>query len=633
MRNWRRLRTGAICAAAIVLSVGMNAARAQVAPALTRADVETIVAQATQEAEARHRTSASIAVVDRVGNLLGLFSLSAGPTGLKVTSNRGLTAIQLEGFAADAPAGVASALAKAITGAYLSSSGNAFSTRTASQIVQENFNPGQKFQPAGPLFGVQFSQLPCSDLSLRASANSMLGPQRSPLGLSADPGGLPLYKQGQVVGGIGIEADGIYTADGDVYDIDTSDDELIALAGTVGFDAPAAIRAPMISAGGLTLRYVDRDVQALQTTPGSAPAYASLLAAGRIKPVALSPAYGVVNSGSTGPFARAGSNYGAAESGYRLIQPGEFPVSGAMILVDGNNANRYPPRAGSEAAGAMTAPEVSAILEEAYKVAISARAQIRRPLGSFAQVTISIVDSQGEILGLIRTADAPVFGTDVSVQKARTAAFFSGDFAKGLNQAGAAAKTYSDRLISFLGGISPGSIAFSARGIGNLARPFYPDGINSISPGPLSQTFEKWSPFADGLQLELVIGNIGAHVGALLKGTPDTPAICTPLGVIPGPGSKRLGNGIQIFPGGFPIYRGNNVVGGIGISGDGVDQDDMISFLGLARASTRLNGSVNHAPAGMRDDRLSPSGARLRYASCPFAPFLGKQDQNPCLGL
>ncbi len=43
----------------------------------------------------------------------------------------------------------AAAIAKAVTGAYLSSEGNAFSSRTASQIVQEHFNPREEFQPAG----------------------------------------------------------------------------------------------------------------------------------------------------------------------------------------------------------------------------------------------------------------------------------------------------------------------------------------------------------------------------------------------------------------------------------------------------------------------------------------------------
>src|SRR3546814_19199565 len=52
-------------------------------------------------------------------------------------------------------------IAKAVTGAYLSSGGNAFSTRTASQIVQEHFPPAPTTVglESGPLFGVQFSQL------------------------------------------------------------------------------------------------------------------------------------------------------------------------------------------------------------------------------------------------------------------------------------------------------------------------------------------------------------------------------------------------------------------------------------------------------------------------------------------
>ena len=92
------------------------------------------------------------------------------------------------------------AIAKAVTEAYLSTEGNAFTTRTASQIVQENFNPGEFNQPSGPLFGVQFSQLPCGDF-VRRHAPALPpgpGPHRSPLGLAADAGGF--YKSGTPVG-------------------------------------------------------------------------------------------------------------------------------------------------------------------------------------------------------------------------------------------------------------------------------------------------------------------------------------------------------------------------------------------------------------------------------------------------
>src|SRR3546814_12350957 len=79
------------------------------------------------------------------------------------------------------------AIAKAVTGAYLSSGGNAFSTRTASQIVQEHFPPAPTTAglESGPLFGVQFSQLPCSDLAARfgaAGAAALIGPDRKSVG-------------------------------------------------------------------------------------------------------------------------------------------------------------------------------------------------------------------------------------------------------------------------------------------------------------------------------------------------------------------------------------------------------------------------------------------------------------------
>ena len=73
----------------------------------------------------------------------------------------------------------------------------------------------------------------------------------------------------------------------------------------------------------------------------------------------------------------------------------------------------------------LSAAESTAILEEAFATMTRARAQIRRPLDSRAQVTISLVDTHGSVLGLVRSPDAPVFGIDVSLQKARTAAFFS----------------------------------------------------------------------------------------------------------------------------------------------------------------------------------------------------------------
>ena len=82
----------------------------------------------------------------------------------------------------------------------------------------------------------------------------------------------------------------------------------------------------------------------------------------------------------------------------------------------------------------------------------------------------------------------------------------------------------------------------------------------------------------------------------------------------------------------MPIYRGNQLVGAIGVSGDGVDQDDMISFLAVSQTAQRL-GTINNAPLALRADQLTPQGTRLRYVQCPQAPFLDNDEQRPCDGL
>src|SRR5262249_36298390 len=95
---------------------------------------------------------------------------------------------------------------------------------------------------------------------------------------------------------------------------------------------------------------------------------------------------------------------------------------------------------------------------------------------------------------------------------------------------------------------------------------------------------------------------------------------------------RRLANGLQIFPGGVPVYRGNTLVGAVGVSGDGIDQDDMIAFLGLYNAGQALNTNIGNAPPLIRADRLKVGGTYLRYVSCPFAPFLNSTAVNVCAG-
>jgi hypothetical protein len=95
--------------------------------ALTVADVERVVRQAVHEAQARG-SAATIAVVDRVGNVVAVFRMTGAAPTFTISSGRGVSG-GLEGVAT-LPAELA-AISKAITGAYLSSEGNAFSSRTA----------------------------------------------------------------------------------------------------------------------------------------------------------------------------------------------------------------------------------------------------------------------------------------------------------------------------------------------------------------------------------------------------------------------------------------------------------------------------------------------------------------------
>ncbi len=596
---------------------------------LSVADVQKVIAQGVAEARARN-LPVVIAVTDRVGNVLAVYSMVGARTVTKLRAGPGG---DLDAQGVVVPA-TAAAIAKAITGAYLSSSGgNAFSSRTASQIVQQHFPPAPTAVglESGPLFGVQFSSLPCSDVMQRG-ATVTPGPHRTPLGLAADPGGFPLYKNGVLVGGVGVVGDGDYGFDTNILDVDEDDEENIAWAALSGFEAPVEIRADRVTVDGTSLRFSDATAASLRSTPASAPGFATLGASvGALTPV---------NGYHTGAAILAGQAYGTEASGLRLATSAEFATAGAMILTDGAGQNRFPVRAGTDAgdvATPLTAAEVRAILEEAFTIMSRARGQIRRPLDSIAQVSISVVDTRGQILGIVRAPDAPVFGIDVSVQKARTVNFFSGSFAAAdlLGSPSADVRTFVPKVRAFFEDPQAltGRTAFGARGIGNLHRPYFPDGEVGRPNGPLSRPITQWSPLSTGLQSALIIDNVATHLGFINGTGPDTVARCSAVRAL-APNQNRLQNGMQIFSGGVPIFRGSTQIGGIGISGDGIDQDDMISFLGLHNAGVRL-GSVNNAPLAVRSDQILVGNevkGRLRFVSCPFAPFLDTNEQNVCQG-
>src|SRR5579862_7571058 len=97
---------------------------------LSVADVQQVIAQAVGEAQAR-RAAATIAVVDRVGNVLAVFRMTQPVTNTVLISSSETSPVNtgLDGIKLPISTGIdaLAAIAKAVTGAYLSSEGNAFS--------------------------------------------------------------------------------------------------------------------------------------------------------------------------------------------------------------------------------------------------------------------------------------------------------------------------------------------------------------------------------------------------------------------------------------------------------------------------------------------------------------------------
>ena len=435
---------------------------------------------------------------------------------------------------------------------------------------------GVSFVASGPLFGVQFSSLPCTDIK----NNPPL-----PLGLAGDPGGMPLYKNGSLVGGIGVEADGVYSIDRNSFDIDIPVEELIAVAGSRGFEAPSGIRSEQILLDGVRLPYSNAE------QPPSSPTLAFNALPGVVVPVIL-PAFTFFD----------GTLRGTADptSGFASATAAGLAV---RIAVDQQGNNRFPFR-NSSTPGGLTAQEVQTILTQGIQTAYALRAAIREPQDSFVQVNIFVVDVDGSVLGYLGTPDAPVFGFDVSAQKARAAAFFSGRNA-GSDLRAAGLGSFADRAqqdgIAF-----DGSIAFSNRAVGFIHRPFFPDGIDATPAGPLSTALPEWSPFNVGLQLAIVQDALftilqGGQVPLSASGQPQ----CSASNI------TGLQNGTQIFAGSVPLYKNGQLVGGAGVSGDGIDQDDNVSF-GASQGFA--------APPAIRSDQVVVRDARLPFVKLPRNP-------------
>jgi len=481
---------------------------------LTLAEAQKIFAQAADRAKEISPNSV-ISIVNRDG--FELFTVRADGS----TNNISVT----ERFIAVSKAGSA---------AFLSSNEQAFSSRTAGFIVQQHFPPGVRNRPTGPLVGVPFSNMAFSDVNYFRALNGSRIPGTR---LNGSPGGVPLYKNGQLVGGVGVTGDGTEGELDVIPDprvkgprITGPDiDEAIALAAQIGFAPSPEIYGTNVLIDGIRVDYISTAIVPAKASAGvSLPA--SVVAALTPMPVPLA-----------WPKVALGKVPGE-------LKDGRGPAFAAI---------RGDPIAGTiNGQARLTQAEVTKILTNAAARTLVLRAGIRLPAaaGRAAQVHISVVNNPNQpgvpatLLGSFRTPDAPIFGWDVSVQKARTALFFSSN-----------ARAYSCRTVGF------------------LSQSNYPPGLENQPPGPFNGLQERFS--IDGLLL-----------GVASAVNPNLP------------------NGITIFPGGFPLYRNGVLIGAIGISGDGIEHDDMIGASGT-------DGFA--APVAIRADSFTYLGARLPYAKFP----------------
>jgi uncharacterized protein GlcG (DUF336 family) len=327
---------------------------------------------------------------------------------------------------------------------------------------------------------------------------------------------------------------------------------------------------------------LDSDPRAVD--PGGVPIFRPAGAAG---PARLLGGVGV--AGASGPeseFAAFTGAFGAATAAvpqFPLPAPGNVFVDGVRLPFVEQTRRPRGAAAGSPAGGYVLGPldgqpapagylvgplagvrlqaaEVDRIVAQAVQAAGRARAVLRLPAGQRTRMVVGVADLDGSLLALFRMSDATVFSLDVASAKARNVVYFSGSPAAADLPGVPAGTAVSNRTISF------------------GAQPLYPPGIDRTAPGPFFDLFLA-----------------------------DAARPCSQGGEPP----HANQSGVVFFPGSLPLYRGGELVGGLGVSGDGVEQDDYVAF----------RGAAGFAPAdALWADRVFVRGVRLPFLKFPRRP-------------
>jgi uncharacterized protein GlcG (DUF336 family) len=598
----------------------------------TAAEVDQLLRRAVA---ASSRTDAIIAIVDRNGNILGV----------NVEAGVHLTNPNDRDFAIDG------AIAEARTAAFFANNGNptskaatsptALTSRTIRQISQTTItqrevqsNPDSsetnptKQGPGfvapiglGGHFPPDISHTPPVDLfEIEGTNRSVLAPNGLPYnvppglippgqtipvpysygqqtqdpghendnnrGIGTLPGGIPLFKNNVLVGGIGVFFPGSTGYADFEQNFQFTNKKQTTLQRT---NAPLELLAEWM---------------AFAAAGGSKGVSAGVGVLGGVAPVTgydvpLSPNTKISLVGITLDQVGAGSAGGVKQTlktgttAGRQVAPamgGNVPVKAGMFTINGTMVSTGVLVTPHDGDGLNTA-QVEQIINQAITQANNVRAAIRLPLSSRARMVIAVADKDGNLLGLYRMTDATVFSVDVAVAKSRNVAYY----------ASANLQAFDRVHVNDLNPASPFlplGTAFTNRTFRFLAEPRYPSGVDGSVAGAFSILREDWvdpktgynktaipAPISD---IHTVLGYDAFHTGTNFHDPND------PLNQ----------NGVVFFPGSSPLYVLAILSGGLGVSGDGVDQDDVVTF----------SGAVNFAaPMSIRADEVFVRGVRLPY--------------------